>query len=235
MRTNVIRCCLLAACCGLGLSSSFAQEPTAAQSVTFAENKLWLVAGPTRTATTNRVNFPDEITINTNGVFTVQKGKERQLKPGQVLASDGMLTSPGGSVVPVQNHLAALDGRVQMVVDGEATPLTSAYEFPDGSRVQPGGEIVLPTGKIRRMLDGQITRLDGVTFPVTDTASWQDGKIVLFKDGGKIVLRPTETMMMSEGTRIGGDGKITRSDGSTEMLAPGELLKLSGVTSPKKD
>ena len=72
MRTNVIRCCLLAACCGLGLSSSFAQEPTAAQRVTFAENKLWLVAGPTRTATTNRVTFPGEITINTNGVFTVQ-------------------------------------------------------------------------------------------------------------------------------------------------------------------
>ena len=234
MRTNSIRGWLIAACCCCSFASLFAQEP-AAQSVTFAENKLWLVAGSTRTVTTNRVTFPGDITINTNGIFTVQKGKERQLKSGQVLAADGMLTSPGGSIVPVQDHLAALDGRVQLVKDGEATPLTSAYVFPDGSRLQPTGEIVQPTGKIRRMLDGQITRLDGVSFPVTDTASWQDGKVVLFKDGGKIVLRPTETMMMSDGTRIGGDGRITRADGSTAMLKPDELLKLPGVLSPKKD
>ena len=234
MRINSIRRWLLVACCWLGLSTGFAQEPVA-QSVTFADNKLWLVAGSTRTVTTNRVTFPGDIKVNTNGVFTVQNGKERPLQPGQVLAADGMLTSPGGSIVPVQDHLAALDGRVQLVKDGEATPLTSAYEFPDGSRVQPGGEIILPAGKVRRMLDGQITRLDGVSFPVTDSASWQEGKIVLFKDGGKIVLRPTEKMMMSDGTRIGGDGTITRTDGSTAMLAPDELLKLSGVVSPRKD
>lgn len=235
MRTNSIRRWLLAACCGLGLVTGFAQEPATARSVTFAENKLWLVAGSTRTVTTNKVIFPGDIKVNTNGLFTVQQGRERQLKPGQVLAADGMLTSPGGSVVPVQDHLAALDGRVSLVKDGEATPLTGAYEFPDGARLQPGGEIVLPTGKVRRMLDGQITRLDGVSFSVTDTASWQEGKVVLFKDGGKIVLRPAETMMMSDGTRIGGDGIITRADGSTTLLAPDELLKLSGVVSPKKD
>lgn len=235
MRTNSIGRWVLAAGSWLSLASLFAQEPLTAPSVTFAEDKLWLLTGPTRIATTNQVVFPGDIKINTNGVFTVQNGKERPLKPGQVLAPDGMLTSPGGSVVPVQDHLAAQGGRVHLVKDGEATPLTSPHDFPDGSRVQPGGEIVLPTGRMRRMLDGQITRLDGVSFPVTDTASWQDGKVVLFKDGGKIELRPTEKMMMSDGTRIGGDGTITRADGSTAVLAPGELLKLSGVVSPKKD
>ena len=226
---------LLAAGCGLSLIPLFAQVPSSARSVTFVENKLWLQAGQTRIVTTNQVIFPGDIKVNTNGVFTVEKGRERQLRPGQMLAADGMLTSPGGSVVPVQDHLAALEGRVQLVKDGEATPLTSPFVFPDGARLQPGGEIILPTGKIRRMLDGQITRLDGVTFPVTDTASWQDGKVVLFKDGGKISLRPTETMMMSDGTRIGGDGTITRADGSKAMLGLDELLKLSGVVSPQKD
>jgi len=235
MRTNSIRRWLLTACWCVGTAVVAAQDKPAAQSVTFGEDKLWVLTGPEKVAVTNAVVFPGDIQINTNGVFTVQKGKERQLKPGQVLASDGMLTSPDGSVVPVQDHLAALDGRIKMVKDGEATPLTASYTFPDGSRVQPGGEIVLPNAAIRRMLDGQITRLDGVAFPVTDTASWQEGKVVLFKDGGRIALQPAQVMAMSDGTRISGDGKIVRPDGTTETLQPGVIFKLPGVVSPKKD
>jgi len=231
---NSIRRWLLTAGLCFG-TAVVAQDKPATQSVTFVDDKLWVQTGQEKVAVTNEVVFPGEIKINTNGVFTVQKGKERQLKPGQVLASDGMLTSPDGSVVPVQDHLAALDGRVKLVKDGEATPLTAPYTFPDGSRVQSGGEIVLPNAAIRRMLDGQITRLDGITFPVTDTAMLQDGKVVLFKDGGRVVLQPTQTMMMSEGTRISGDGKVVRPDGTTEALQPGVIFKLPGVVSPKKD
>jgi hypothetical protein len=234
MKSNLIRNGLLAVCWCLGIAAAFAQNKPAALSATFLDGKVWLLGGPQKTEATNKIEFPGGISINTNGVFTVKGGKERQLKTGQVLASDGMLTSPDGSVVPVQDHLAALNARVNLVKDGEATPLASQYVFPDGSRVQPGGEIFLPNGGIRRMLDGQIAKLDGVSLPATDTASLQGGKVVLFKDGDTMVLRPAQTMMMSDGSRVSGDGKVIRADGSTTTLKEGEILKMSGVVAPKK-
>jgi len=234
MKSNSIRSWLAVACWVFSVASGFAQDKPVAQSVTFLDNKLWMLNPSGKVEITNGVIFPGEIKINTNGVFTVQGGKERQLKSGQVLAPDGMLTSPDGSVVPVQNHLAALKGRVMLIKDGEATPLSAPYVMPDGTQIKPGGEILLPGGKIERMLDGQLAKLDGVAIPATSTASLQDGKVVLFKDGGKIVLQPTQTMMMDDGTRISGDGKIIRRDGTTDRLKPGELFKLPGVVSSKK-
>ena len=234
MKSNAIRSWLAVACWILSIAPGFTQNKPVAQSVTFLDNKLWMLAPSGKVEVTNGVVFPGEIKINTNGVFTVKGGKERQLKSGQVLAPDGMLTSPDGSVVPVQNHLAALRGRVMLVKDGEAAPITSPYLMPDGSQIKPGGEILLPGGRIERMLDGQLIKLDGVSVPATSTASWKDGKVVLFKDGGRIVLQPTQTMMMDDGTKIAGDGRIIRSDGTVERLKPGEIFKIPGVASLKK-
>jgi len=234
MKSSLIRNGLLAICGCLCLGAVVAQNKPGAQSVTFLEGKVWILGGPEKLLATNAIVFPGDIKIQTNGAFTVKGGRERKLKTAQVLAADGMLTSPGGSVVPVQDHLAALDGRVNLVKDGETSPLVTQYVFPDGSRVQPRGEIYLPDGTIRRMLDGQITRLDGLSLPATDTASLQAGKVVLFKDGGKIVLGPNQTMMMSDGSRVSGDGKVVRGDGSATTLKAGEILKFDGVASPKK-
>jgi hypothetical protein len=221
------------ACFVLAIAAALAQEKTV-NSITFLDGKVWILGGVEKTEATNEIVFPGDIKVNTNGVFTVKGGKERQLKPEQVLASDGMLTSPDGTVAPVQDHLIMLNTRVNLVKDGDASPLTSEYRLPDGSRVQPGGEILLPNGTIRRMLDGQISKLNGTAIPVTDTASMQDGKVVLFKDGGRIVLRRDQVMAMSDGTRVSGDGKVVRPDGSSETLKEGEILKLQGVVSPKK-
>ena len=233
MKDYLILIGLVAGWASLGELKSSAAEG-APESVTFVDGKVWAVTGADRTEATNEIVFPGEIKINTNGVFTVKGGKERQLKAQDVLASDGMLTSADGSVVPVQDHLAALRGRVDLVKDGDASPLKSAYRFPDGSNVQPDGRVNLPNGTIRRMLDGELYKLDGTSIPVTDTASLQGGKVVLFKDGGRIVLRPTQMMMMSDGTRVSGDGKFVRPDGSTGKLQEGEILKLPGVTESKK-
>jgi hypothetical protein len=232
MKQNLIRDGLLAACICLGAFATVVQA--ADQSVVFLEGKVWTVKGVEKVATTNEIVFPGDIKINTNGVFTVKGGKERQLKSEQILGSDGMLTSPDGTVVPVQDHLAMRRGRVYLVKDGEATSLAAEYRLPDGSKVKPGGEIIQPSGTVRRMLDGQTTKLDGTAIPATDTASLQDGKVTLFKDGGRIVLRRDQVMSMSDGTRVSGDGKVVRPDGRTEMLKEGEILKLQGVVSPKK-
>jgi Domain of unknown function (DUF6799) len=234
MKQNLIRNWLFLAGVCTGVFAVVGENQAADQSVIFLDGKVWTVSGVEKVEATNEIVFPGDIKINTNGVFRVKGGKERQLKREQVLASDGMLTSPDGTVVPVQDHLAMLKSRVQLVKDGEASPLVSEYRLPDGSRVQPGGEIILPNGTIRRMLDGQISKLDGIAIPVTDTASLQDGKVTLFKDGGQIVLRRDQVMMMSDGTRVSGDGRVVRPDGRTEMLKEGEILKLQGVVSPKK-
>lgn len=234
MKQNLIGSWIAAICLAGATSAALAQDKSAPNGVTFLEGKVWILAGSEKLEATNEIVFPGDIKINTNGIFTVKGGKQRYLKPEQILASNGMLTSPDGTVVPVQDHLAMLDGRVNLVKDGDASPLTSTYRLPDGSRVQPGGEIIQPNGTIRRMLDGQFSKLDGVAIPVTDTASLQDGKVVLFKDGGRLVLRPDQVMAMSDGTRVSGDGKVVRPDGATETLKEGEILKLPGVVSPKK-
>ena len=232
MKRNLIRDGLLAACICLG---AFAITAAAAdQSVIFLDGKVWTIDGVQKVEATNEIVFPGDLKIKTNGVFTVKGGKERQLKQEQILAPDGMLTSPDGTVVPVQDHLAMVNGRMQLVKDGDATPLAAEYRLPDGSRVKPGGEIIQPNGAVRRMLDGQTTRLDGTSIPATDTASLQNGKVTLFKDGGRVVLRRDQVMAMSDGTRVSGDGKVVRPDGRTEMLKEGQILKLPGVVSPKK-
>lgn len=233
MKPNLIRNCFIGALGWLGLVAAFAQSKPA-ESVTFLNGKVWVLGGPEKTEATNDIVFPGDIVVETNGFFSVKGGKDRQLKPEEVLSSDGLLTRPDGTIAPVQDHLVMHNGRVELVKDGEAAPLTAEYRLPDGSRVQPNGRINLPNGTIRRMLDGQISKLDGVAIPVTDTASLQDGKVVLFKDGGQITLRPTQVMMMSDGSRVSGDGKVVRPSGATEQLKEGEILKMPGVVSPKK-
>jgi hypothetical protein len=210
-----------------------AQGDEPVQSVIFKDNSLLATVNGKTLIFTNAINFPGGIKVMTNGVFTVKGGKERPLGQGQVLSADGMLTSPDGSVVPVQDHIASLGGKVFLVKDGEVSPLTRETLLADKTRVRPDGTVVTPDGKLHRLLDGQRLKLDGTGLPATDTVRLKDGKVILFKDGGEITLRPTQVMMMSEGTRVLGNGTIIYPDGKKRILVEGELLKLPGVIPPK--
>jgi len=228
--TNAIRGVIIGLCLGLHSHGLAQQPPEKVPSVTFKQGKVLVPKDGKDVETTNEVEVASLAAVQTNGVFTVKKGKERQLTEGQAIGSDGMLTSPDGSVVPIVDHLAVKNGQVQLMKDGVGSVLTREFALPDGSRVAADGTVRTREGRLRRLLDGQTLKLDGTTLPVTDTASLQGGKVLLFKDGGRIELPRGQTMAMSDGSKVSGDGYVLKPDGTRAMLKEGEIFKMGGVS-----
>ena len=139
----------------------------------------------------------NDVKVVTNGVFTVGAGRKRQLREGQGIDATGMLTSPDGTLVPVLDHLVMLKGMLNLVKDGEQQVLSREYKLADGSIIGSDGTVRGADGRLRRLLDGQIFKLDGSAMDTTDTVTRIKGEIVLQKDGGRLTLRPTQTIMMS--------------------------------------
>jgi hypothetical protein len=215
-------------------SSAIAQQTKTVASVTFKEGQVLVPENGNVVAPTNDVSLPGDILVKTNGGFTVKKGKQRQLLEGQTITADGLITSPDGSVMPVFDHLVSRGGQVYLVKDGDSLPISREFTLPDSSRVAADGTIMGRDGRLRRMLDGQIFKLDGTGLPATDTASLQNGKVVLFKDGGHVELRRGQWMAMSDNTRVNGDGYLIRPDGTRITLKEGEIVKLPGVIAPRR-
>ena len=234
MNANSIRSGVLLLWLCLGLPAMGAEDNQAPESATFKGVKVLVPKAGQMVAATRDVSFPGEILIKTNGVFTVNKGKSRQLREGQTIDAQGMLTSPDGSVVPVFDHLVLKKGRVQIVKDGESKALPGEFALPDGARVSPDGSLRGRDGRLQRMLDGQLLRLDGSTVAVTDTISYAGGKVILFKDGGRVELRRGQVIAMSDGTRVSGDGTIVRPGGTKVTLKEGETIKIPGVIAPRR-
>ena len=230
----LLQTCLLAAGLGLALQSVRAADPAAVKSVQFKNGAVLvsLESGDTQTAT-NEITLPQSIKVMTNGAFTVNSGKKRNLRDGQILGADGNLTSPDGTVEPVADHVVLKGGRLRLVKDGESMPATGEVRLGDGSRIRPDGTITGADGRIRRMLDGQICKFSGESISTTDTVTVKDGKVILQKDGGRVTLKQGQTIMMSDGTKVSADGTILRADGTRSKVGEGEILKLPGVL-PRK-
>ena len=199
------------------------------QSVFVQKGVLQAVVDGKPVEATNEITFPKDIVILTNGTFTVAGGKERLLQEGQVLTPDGMLTSPNGSIVPVEDHLTAQAGRVLLVKDGESQPLSAVFTLKNGTRVSPDGKMVTARNAFKRLLDGQVIRLSEPTVEATDTAQLDKGKVILYKDGGRMELRPGQVMAMSDGSRVNGNGLVMLVNGTTVSLKEGELYKFPGA------
>ena len=71
--------------------------------------------------------------------------------------------------------------------------------------------------------------MDGTVIPAKDTATLINGRVVVQKDGSLIPLSPVQIMGMSDGTRVRGDGTITKRDGSTSQLREGRTVLIEGV------
>ena len=215
------------------LSTLGADENQAPESATFKGSKVLVAQGGKSVVAIKDVSFLGDIVIKTNGAFKVSQGKVRQMREGQTIDEQGMLTSPDGSVVPVFDHLTLKRGRVQVVKDGESKALAGEYALPDGARISPDGRIRAPDGRLQRLLDGQLLKLDGSAVEVTDTISLKGGKVELFKDGGRVEVKRGQFIAMSDGTRVGGDGSVVRPDGSKLNLKEGDTIKIPGVLSPR--
>lgn len=206
-----------------------AAKSVSADQVRVADGKLVAVADGKSFTPTNIVSLPFKIRVMTNLTFTVDGGKPRKLEDGQVLSKDGTLQSPDGSIMPVLDHVTQKDGKILVYRDGVATPVVGEVTLGDGSRILADGTYIDKSGRPTKLMDGQLVRLNGSTLLATDTATLKGGKVIVQKDGSLITLGHNQTMMMSDGTKVFGDGNVISRDGTSKSLAEGEILHIEGV------
>ena len=218
---------------GLSLGVVAAADETAERAM-LKEGKMMIVQDGKTIRMEKNVALPHDIKVTTNGTFTVNNGKQRELKEGQVLDRDGMLTSPDGSVAPVLDHVAMKSGKLFIVQDGDASLVDHEIAFPDGSKVLPDSTLRTADGRLKRLIDGDLLTLTGQSLPAQDTISLQNGNVVVQKDGSLLTLRPNQSMMMNDGTKAFSNGTVVSRNGATTRLTEGQIIKVEGVVTSKK-
>jgi hypothetical protein len=219
----------LGSLCLLGCIELAAQPTQSVDGVVFKGGTLLVVKAGEATVATNETILPNGIKISTNGTYRVQKGKERHLTERQALGADGLLTSPDGTLQPVYDHIAVVKGQPTLFKDGEPTALVNNTELPDGRRIDAEGYLVSKTGLRRKLLDGETFDLAGKSVPISDTVVLKGGKVLVQKDGASIEVPAGRSLMMNDGTKVFGDGRMVLRDGTTTNLAPEEVVKIQGV------
>lgn len=220
--------CLALNCLIFALSP--AAQTSGLEQVMKKDGQVVYVQGGQTVALRLPITLAGNVTFLTNGMFKVGDGKLRDLKEGQILKADGTLLSADGSLMPVIDHLTVQAGRVVLVKDGEGAAIALEMALPDGSRLQPDGTRIFQDGRRLRLLDGQLLTLDGSPLPVQDTVVLGGGKVSVQKDGSIFSLRPDQSLMMSDGTKVLGNGTVIRRDGNPVTLIEGQVLVVEGVT-----
>jgi hypothetical protein len=202
---------------------------TGAEKVAFRENKIiaWLDGKPTEV--TNQVALPFNILIETNGTFSVDGGRARPLQEGDILGRDGMLLKPDGTIGPVMDHLTMNRGQVLRAEDGDAAPPSNALQLGDGTVVQPDRKVITASGSASWLQDGELLQPQGGTFAARDTITMQKGQVIVQKDGSQIVVGPTRSIMMNNGTKVMGDGTIIGFNGERSTVTEGQILPIGGI------
>jgi hypothetical protein len=171
------------------------------------------------------------IKVQTNGTFTVDGGKARTLKEGQILRKDGYLLNPDGTMAPVYDRITAESiGVTTLFRDGTGSLLTTPYKLPNGIQVSPDGTMILANGKMKRLVPGQMLKLNGEVLSAKDTVTMRDGTVYAQKEGVQYKVEPNRSFTMNDGTKVFGSGKLVGMDGSEQTLSEGEVITLPGVT-----
>ena len=226
-RLTVLFClCLLSV---VGAASLQAQSGSAPDGVTLKDGKVYGIAGGQLVALAEAVKLPFDVEVNPDGIFKVAAGKERNLLEGQIIRRDGWLVSRDGSVQPVFDHVAMLAGRVMVVRDGRAAPLTKTLNFPGVLTVEPDGSCTYTRSGSSRLQDGQLFRMDGTGIMAKDTATLINGKLVVQRGGSLINLNSGQIMGMNDGTRVYGDGRVERQNGTITQMREGQVVLFDGM------
>ena len=174
------------------------------------------------------------ITVLTNGTFTVHEGSPRELKEGQTLRKDGMLLNPNGTIATVEDHAILLKGKVWIYQNGSGAPLQTEFAMPDGTRISATGQIRTASGEFRRMVEGQMFKLTGEALPTKDSVTMRNGTVFVQKEGTQFAIKPRQSIMMNDGTKVYGSGKLENRDGATQTVAEGQVILLPGIVPSKK-
>lgn len=204
-------------------------EATAQQRLTRKAGQIVLLQNGGTVVLTNSYTLSPDIQVMTNGTFSVKGASPRALLEGQILSSDGLLTSTDGSVVPVEDHLAMVRGRPMLIKNGSPEPIKRPMRLEDGTTVQPDGTVTTATGSRTRLLDGQWFRLSGDPIASRDSIKMHNGKVVVQKDGSLLTLTPGRTITMNDGTKVIADGTVVHPDGTREKLKEGQTIQVEGV------
>jgi hypothetical protein len=206
-----------------------AAPPSSVDRVEFRSGKVLVWPGGETLVAPNDARLPHNIVVLTNGAFTVAGSKPRSLAEGDVLDSAGMLTRADGAVAPVMDHVAYQRGRVVVVKDGAGGEARQPVTLGDGARIDPDGRLTPASGSARRLLDGELFLLDGTAVPTRDTILLRDGRVRVQKDGSAMMLAAGASLMMNDGTKVFGDGRIVRPNGETITLREGQIFPVPGV------
>src|SRR5436189_3620651 len=103
----------------------------------FKDTTVMFVQGGKTITATNEFKMGKDITVFTNGTFSVLTGKPRRFREGDTLGTDGMLMGSDGSIVPVADHIIMKNGKPTLVLNGEPTVLASVYRLGDGTSILP--------------------------------------------------------------------------------------------------
>lgn len=198
--------------------------------VTVKDGDVYSLQGGKLAPLTETLNLPFDVEVNTNGTFKVGKdGKDRQIQEGQVVRNDGWILNPNGAIQPVFDHVVMTKGQVYVVKDGQSTALDKTMVFPNGMSLNPQGYGSNLPGGVKRLVDGQLFRLDGRPIQAKDTVSLKNGQVVVQKNGSLIPLQSVQVMGMDDGSRIYGSGLIEKRDGQQIKLREGQTILLDGA------
>jgi hypothetical protein len=214
---------------GFFCPSSQAQTASKVDRVIMKEDKPNILEQGKRVPLAKDLQLSDILLVSTNGTFTVKKGKPRKLQDGQILGKDGMLTSPDGRLEPVIDHVVMEGGRLVLYKDGQSSILNGEFVLPNGARIATDGTLKSVDGQTRRFIEGQMIELDGTMVPSKDTVTLRKGVVFVQKEGNQFEIKPAQTIMMNEGTKVFGNGLVLKRDGTRIQLAEGQVLTLDGV------
>jgi len=223
---NIFRC--LATLFASSLALAAAKKIDAAK-VQFTGDKVLFWPGGQILTAPKEAALPFDILVQTNGTFTVNRGKPRKLTEGEILDANGMSIKPDGSVTPVMDHVTLNRGKVMVFRDGQFEELRENLTLGDGAVVTPDGKITPRGGSERRLLDGELFQLSGGKLPSHDTLTLQQGRVVVQKDGSKITVDAGRSITMNDGTKVLSDGTVIKPNGDRTTLTEGQIIVLEGV------
>lgn len=222
-------------CLGLLLNFSCleAAPSVGVDQVQLKDGKVLVQRNGVSTPASDKVELPFDIVVLTNATYTVKGGKARTLHEREILRPDGTLTKPDGSTMTVLDVVTMNRGHVLVFKDGASSELGAVLKLADGSTVTPAGDFTPAGGSPRRLLDGEIIRLEGGALPARDSITLLKGRVQVQKDGSTLTVNSRSSIMMNDGTKVLGDGTVIKPNGERTTLHEGEIILLEGVVRKK--
>jgi hypothetical protein len=230
-----IRWILIAALLGLvGISGvAKAQEIKSLDFVMRKGDAVFVVTNRQSTLLDHDLILTPELKVMTNGIIKVSPGEEKKLLEGCKLTLDGFWLNDDGMLAQFKPHYILKDRGLFLVEDGIYRKANEEIAFKNGALLRTDGTVVTPGGGMIRLQDGQGLTAEGQTLHALDHIMMNNGKLVLQKDGSIVDLPSGRTIGMSDGTKVTGDGLVTKRSGEQIQLREGQRLTVDGAAMPE--